>query len=115
MSDGAHGPTRRSSHEVRLPYYAHYRAMLTALEADLTQWYTHGPFTDVVARLAAYRGVAGRSTYGRSGPPGSRHTTWFAQILSSSVRLDAAGLTVLRGRAGADPPPSAACGGRPRG
>src|SRR4051812_5263663 len=44
--------------------YAHYRAMLTArgaelaaLEADLTHWYTHGPFTDAVARLAAYRGV----------------------------------------------------------
>ena len=45
--------------------YAHYRAMLTAreaeltaLEADLAYWYTHGPFTDAVARLAAYRGVA---------------------------------------------------------
>jgi transposase len=45
--------------------YAHYRAMLTAreaelaaLEADLAHWYTHGPFTDAVTRLAAYRGVA---------------------------------------------------------
>jgi Transposase and inactivated derivatives len=45
--------------------YAHYRAMLTAreaelaaVEADLAHWYTHGPFTDAVARLAAYRGVA---------------------------------------------------------
>jgi transposase len=45
--------------------YAHYRAMLVArdaelaaVEADLAHWYTHGPFTDVVARLAAYRGVA---------------------------------------------------------
>jgi transposase len=45
--------------------YAHYRAMLTAreaelaaLEADLAHWYTHGPFTDAVARLGAYRGVA---------------------------------------------------------
>lgn len=45
--------------------YGHYRAMLTArgaelaaLEADLAYWYTHGPFTDAVARLAAYRGVA---------------------------------------------------------
>ena len=44
--------------------YAHYRAMLTArdaelaaVEADLAYWYTHGPFTDAVARLAAYRGV----------------------------------------------------------
>jgi transposase len=45
--------------------YAHYRAMLTAREAelaavdaDLAHWYTHGPFTDAVARLGAYRGVA---------------------------------------------------------
>jgi transposase len=45
--------------------YAHYRAMLgareaelAAVEADLAHWYTHGPFTDAVARLAAYRGVA---------------------------------------------------------
>jgi len=45
--------------------YAHYRAMLSAreaelaaLETDLGHWYTHGPFTDAVARLAAYRGVA---------------------------------------------------------
>jgi transposase len=45
--------------------YAHYRAMLSAreaelaaVEADLAYWYTHGPFTDAVARLAAYRGVA---------------------------------------------------------
>ena len=45
--------------------YTHYRAMLTArdaelaaVEADLAYWYTHGPFTDAVARLAAYRGVA---------------------------------------------------------
>ncbi len=33
-------------------------AELAALEADLAHWYTHGPFTDAVARLAAYRGVA---------------------------------------------------------
>jgi transposase len=33
-------------------------AELAALEADLVHWYTHGPFTDAVARLAAYRGVA---------------------------------------------------------
>jgi transposase len=45
--------------------YAHYRAMLTArdaelaaLEADLAHWFTHGPFTDAVTRLGAYRGVA---------------------------------------------------------
>lgn len=45
--------------------YAHYRAMLVArdaelaaVQADLAHWYTHGPFTDAVARLAAYRGVA---------------------------------------------------------
>ena len=45
--------------------YAHYRAMLSArdaelaaVEADLAYWYTHGPFTEAVARLAAYRGVA---------------------------------------------------------
>jgi transposase len=45
--------------------YGHYRAVLVArdaelaaLEADLRHWYTHGPFTDAVARLAAYRGVA---------------------------------------------------------
>jgi len=45
--------------------YAHYRAMLcareaelAALEADLAYWYTHGPFVEAVARLAAYRGVA---------------------------------------------------------
>jgi transposase len=45
--------------------YAHYRAMLTAREAELTavqaglaHWYTHGPFTDAVAGLAAYRKVA---------------------------------------------------------
>lgn len=45
--------------------YAHYRAMLcareaelAAVEADLAHWYTHGPFTDAVARLCAYRGVA---------------------------------------------------------
>src|SRR5207237_327705 len=31
---------------------------LAALEADLAHWYTHGPFADAVARLAAYRGVA---------------------------------------------------------
>jgi transposase len=33
-------------------------AELAAVEADLAYWYTHGPFTDAVARLAAYRGVA---------------------------------------------------------
>jgi transposase len=45
--------------------YAHYRAMLAArdgelaaVEADLAHWFTHGPFADAVARLAAYRGVA---------------------------------------------------------
>jgi transposase len=45
--------------------YTHYRAMLVArdaelaaVEADLAHWYSHGPFTDAVARLAAYRGVA---------------------------------------------------------
>ena len=45
--------------------YAHYRAMLVArdaelaaVDADLAYWYSHGPFTDVVARLAAYRGIA---------------------------------------------------------
>ena len=45
--------------------YAHYRAMLAArdaelaaIEADLAHWFDHGPFTDAVARLAAYRGVA---------------------------------------------------------
>ena len=45
--------------------YAHYRAMLAArdaelaaIEADLAHWFTHGPFTDAVARLVAYRGVA---------------------------------------------------------
>lgn len=45
--------------------YAHYRAMLAArtaelaaVEADLVYWHTHGPFTDAVARLGAYRGVA---------------------------------------------------------
>jgi len=45
--------------------YAHYRAMLVArdaelaaVEADLAHWYTHGPFTDAVTRLAAYRGIA---------------------------------------------------------
>ena len=45
--------------------YTHYRAMLVArdaelaaVEADLAYWYTHGPFVDAVARLAAYRGVA---------------------------------------------------------
>ena len=47
--------------------YAHYRAMLTArdaelaaIEADLAHWFNHGPFTDAVARPAAYRGVAQR-------------------------------------------------------
>ena len=45
--------------------YGHYRAMLAArhaelgaVEADLAGWFTHGPFTTAVARLAAYRGVA---------------------------------------------------------
>jgi transposase len=45
--------------------YGHYRAVLAArdaelaaIEADLRHWYTHGPFTDAVARLAAYRGIA---------------------------------------------------------
>ncbi len=45
--------------------YGHYRAVLAArdaelaaIEADLAHWYTHGPFTDAVARLAAYRGIA---------------------------------------------------------
>jgi transposase len=45
--------------------YGHYRAVLAArdaelaaLEADLAQWYIHGPFHQAVARLAAYRGVA---------------------------------------------------------
>jgi transposase len=45
--------------------YGHYRAVLAArdgelaaLEADLARWYTHGPFVDAVARLAAYRGIA---------------------------------------------------------
>jgi transposase len=45
--------------------YGHYRAMLAAreselaaIEADLGHWYTHGPFTEAVARLGAYRGIA---------------------------------------------------------
>jgi transposase len=45
--------------------YAHYRAVLAAreaelaaVEADLAHWYTHGPFLEAVARLAAYRGIA---------------------------------------------------------
>jgi len=45
--------------------YGHYRAVLAArdaelaaLEADLAHWYTHEPFADAVARLAAYRGIA---------------------------------------------------------
>jgi transposase len=45
--------------------YGHYRAVLAArdaelaaLEADLAHWFTHGPFTDAVRRLAAYRGIA---------------------------------------------------------
>jgi transposase len=45
--------------------YRHYRAGLTArdaelaaVEADLARWLDHGPFTDAVARLSAYRGVA---------------------------------------------------------
>jgi transposase len=45
--------------------YGHYRAGLTArdaelvaVEADLAHWFDHGPFADAVARLAAYRGVA---------------------------------------------------------
>jgi transposase len=45
--------------------YGHYRAVLAArdgelaaIEADLAYWYTHGPFTDAVRRLAAYRGIA---------------------------------------------------------
>jgi transposase len=35
-------------------------AELAAVQADLAHWrrYTHGPFTDAVARLAGYRGVA---------------------------------------------------------
>jgi transposase len=44
--------------------YGHYRATLlgreaalSAIEADLAQWYTRAPFTDPVARLAAYRGI----------------------------------------------------------
>jgi transposase len=44
--------------------YQHYRAVLAArdaelaaLEADLTGWYTQGPFADAVPRLAAYRGI----------------------------------------------------------
>jgi transposase len=45
--------------------YGHYRAVLAArdaelaaIEADLAHWYTHGPFVEGVARLAAYRGIA---------------------------------------------------------
>jgi transposase len=45
--------------------YGHYRAMLAArdaelaaVETDLAHWFDHGPFSDAVARLAAYRGVA---------------------------------------------------------
>jgi transposase len=45
--------------------YCHYRAVLTArdaelaaAQADLARWYTQGPFADAVVRLAAYRGVA---------------------------------------------------------
>jgi transposase len=44
--------------------YAHYRATLQArdaaldaIEADLATWYNRPPFSDAVARLAAYRGV----------------------------------------------------------
>jgi transposase len=44
--------------------YGHYRAVLTArdaqleaIEADLASWYGRPPFADQVARLAAYRGV----------------------------------------------------------
>jgi transposase len=44
--------------------FEHYRAVLAArdaelaaIEADLAGWYTRGPFTDAVTRLAAYRGV----------------------------------------------------------
>ncbi len=44
--------------------YGHYRAVLAAREAELAAlsgevagYYDHGPFTEAVARLAAYRGV----------------------------------------------------------
>ena len=44
--------------------YGHYRAVLTArdaeleaIEADLATWFGRPPFADQVARLAAYRGV----------------------------------------------------------
>jgi len=44
--------------------YRHYRATLlaresavTAIDADLAQWFTRAPFADPVARLAAYRGI----------------------------------------------------------
>src|SRR4249920_4011498 len=44
--------------------FGHYRATLTAreaavtaIDADLTGWFTRAPFADPVARLAAYRGI----------------------------------------------------------
>jgi len=44
--------------------FGHYRATLaareaavTAIEADLVDWFTRPPFADPVARLAAYRGI----------------------------------------------------------
>lgn len=44
--------------------FGHYRATLaarqaavSAIEADLTQWFTRVPFADTVARLGAYRGI----------------------------------------------------------
>jgi transposase len=44
--------------------FGHYQATLTArqaavsaIDADLAQWFTRAPFADPVARLAAYRGI----------------------------------------------------------
>jgi len=44
--------------------FGHYQATLTAreaavdaIDADLARWYARPPFTDAVARLAAYRGI----------------------------------------------------------
>jgi transposase len=56
--------TQRFDDQALTTTFNHYRATLTAreaavtaIDADLAQWFTRPPFADAVARLAAYRGI----------------------------------------------------------
>jgi transposase len=71
-------------------------AELAALEADVAHWYCHGPFTDAVARLAAYRGVASVGALTIAGEVGDWRRFPAARTFMGFTRVGALGVLLRR-------------------